>query len=88
MHLTHSIDYIDFKYIWVHGSNSLGFFVAEIPFLAFFLALHWERKRYGKLGPSPCYFQSEVLCAYLVLDLLLQGFFGPNTILDHILIPW
>ena len=38
MHLKHSTDYIDSKYIyiWVHGSNSLGgFFVAEILFLAF-----------------------------------------------------
>ena len=25
MYLKHSTDYIDSKYIWVHGSNSLGF---------------------------------------------------------------
>ena len=32
MYLKHSPDYIDSKYIWVHGSNSLGSSVfAEIP---------------------------------------------------------
>ena len=36
MYLKYSTDYIDSKYIWVHRSNSLGFFVAEIPFLTFF----------------------------------------------------
>ena len=61
--------YIDSKYMWVHGSNSLGSSpLAEIPFLAF-LALHRERKRCGQVGPSPCYFQSEVVYAYRVLDL-------------------
>ena len=40
MPLKHPQDYIDSKYIWVHGSNSLSSSVlAEIPFLAF-LALH------------------------------------------------
>ena len=40
MYLKHSPDYIDSKYIWVHGSNSLGSSAfAEIPFLEF-LALH------------------------------------------------
>ena len=40
MYLKHSPDYIDSKYIWVHGSNSLGSSVfVEISFLAF-LALH------------------------------------------------
>ena len=33
-------DYIDYKYIWVHGSHSLGSSIfAQIPFLAF-LAIH------------------------------------------------
>ena len=51
------------------GSNSLGSSVfAEIPFLAF-LALHRERKRCGQVGPSPYYSESEVVYAYLVLDL-------------------
>ena len=27
MYLKRSTDYIDSKYIWVHGSNSLGFFL-------------------------------------------------------------
>ena len=36
MYLKHSPDYINSKYIWVHGSNSLGSNVsAEIPFFAF-----------------------------------------------------
>ena len=51
-YLKHSPDYIDSKYIWVHGSNSLGSSVfAEIPFLAF-LALHREKKRCGQVGTS------------------------------------
>ena len=33
MHLKHTPDYIDSKYIWIHESNSLGSSVlAEIPF--------------------------------------------------------
>ena len=40
IYIKHSPDYIDSKYIWVLGSNSLSSSVfAEIPFLAF-LALH------------------------------------------------
>ena len=36
MYSKDSSDYIDSKYIWVHGSNSLGSSVsAEIPFLTF-----------------------------------------------------
>ena len=67
MYLKHSPDYIDSKYIWVHGSNSLGSSVfAEIPLLAS-LALHRER-RCGQVGPSQCYFESEVY-AYQVLNL-------------------
>ena len=61
MYLKHSSDHIDSKYIWVHGSNSLGSSVfAKIPFLAF-LALHRERRRCGQVGPSPCYSESEVI---------------------------
>ena len=69
MYLKHPPDYIDSKYIWVHRFNSLGSSVfGEIPFLAS-LALHRERKRCGQMGTSPCYSQSEVVYAYLVLDL-------------------
>ena len=69
IYIKDSTDYINSKYIWVHGSNSLGSSVfAEIPFLAF-LALHRERKRCGQVGTSPCYSQSEVVYAYQVLDL-------------------
>ena len=68
-YLKHSTDYIDSKYMWVHGSNSLGSSVfAEIPFLAF-LALHRERKKCGRVETSPCYTQSEIVYAYQVLDL-------------------
>ena len=71
----HSLGYIDSKYIWVHGSNSLGSSTsAEIPFLSYF-SLHRERKRCGLVGPSPCYSQSEVVYAYQVLDLMLQRIF-------------
>ena len=69
MHLKHSPDCIDSKYIWIHGSNSISSSVfVEIQFLAF-LALHRERKRCGQVGLSPCYSQSEVVYAYQVLDL-------------------
>ena len=69
MYLKYSPDYIDSKYIWFHWSNSLDLSVfAKISFLAF-LALHRERKRCGQLKPSPCYLQSEDVCAYQVLDL-------------------
>ena len=69
MYLKHSPDYINSKYIWIHGSNSLGSSVFdEIPFLAF-LGLHRERRWCGQVGPSPCYSQSEFVHAYQVLDL-------------------
>ena len=65
----HTLDFIDSKYIWVHVSISLGSSVfTEIPFLAF-LALHRERKRCGQVGPSPYYFQSEVVYTYQVIYL-------------------
>ena len=65
MYLKHSLNYIDSKYMWVHGSNSLGSSVsAEIPFFAFF-SLHRERTRNGLVGPSPC---------------SSKGFSGQNTI--------
>ena len=44
MYLKYFPDYIDSKYIWVHGSDSLGSSVmAEIPFLAFLLFTGKER---------------------------------------------
>ena len=64
MYLKHSPDYIDFKYIWVHGSSSLGCNVSvEISFLVL-LALHRERKRCVLVGPSLRYSKSEVVYAY------------------------
>ena len=55
MYSKHSLNYIDSKYIWVHGYNSLGSSVfVEIPFLAF-LASHRGMKRCGQVGPCPCY---------------------------------
>ena len=69
MCLKHSPEYIDFKYIWVHGSISLGSSVfTEIQFLAF-LALH--RKRRGVARWNPAHVTSELSCVYTyqVLDL-------------------
>ena len=44
IYLKRSPDYTDSKYIWIHGSNSLGSRVlAEIQFLTF-LDLHRERR--------------------------------------------
>ena len=52
MYLKRSTDYIDSKYIWVHGSNSLGvFFVAEIPFLAF-LPYTGKKRGVAKWNPA------------------------------------
>ena len=69
MHLKNRPDYIDSKYILVHGSNCLGSSVlAEIQFLAF-LVYHSKSKRCGQVGPSPFYSQGEVIHAYQLLDL-------------------
>ena len=58
MYLKHSPEDIDSKYVWVHGSNSLGSSVFdEIPFLA----LHRERKRNGQVEPSPYYSLSQIV---------------------------
>ena len=63
IYLKYFPDYIDSKYIWVHGSNSLVSSVfSEIPFLAF-LAFH-NGKEMCQVVPSPCYIQSEVVYAY------------------------
>ena len=52
MPLKHPPDCIDSKYIWVHGSNSLGSSVlAEIPFLAF-LALHRKGRGVARWDPA------------------------------------
>ena len=65
----YTLDFIDSKYIWVHGFISQGSRVSiEILFLAF-LALHREKKRCGQVEPSPCYFQSEVVYTYQVINL-------------------
>ena len=75
MYSKHSPDYIDSKYIYIHIymgslSNSLGssVFFTDIPFLAL-IALHRERLRCGQEGHSPYHSQSEVVCAYQVLNL-------------------
>ena len=52
-YLKHSTDYIDSKYIWVHGSNSLGGFLLLKYHFWHFFALHRERKRCGQVEPSP-----------------------------------
>ena len=67
MYLKHSPNYIDSKYIYEFMGLTpyVQVFFPEILFLAF-LALHWERKRYGQLGPCTYYSQNEVKCAYQV----------------------
>ena len=53
MYLKHYPDKIDSKYIWDHGSNSLGSSdFAEIPVWNP-LALHRERKRCNPLSVTP-----------------------------------
>ena len=47
----------------------------EVPFVAFFLALYTERKRFGWMGPTPCYSQSQIMSACQVLGLYLLSFF-------------
>ena len=61
MYSNHPLDYIDSKYIWVHGSNSIGSSIlfADIPYLAI-LVYHRKRMKCGQVGPSPCYSQSEL----------------------------
>ena len=50
MYLKQSPDFIDSKYIWVHGSNSQGSSVsAEIPFLVF---LAFTRKGVARWDPA------------------------------------
>ena len=69
MYLKHSQENTDSKYIWVHGSISLGSSVfTEIPFLAI-LVLHRERERCSQVEPSRCYSQSQIVYAYQVSDL-------------------
>ena len=73
-YLKHSPDYIDSKYIWIHGSNYLGSSVfAEISFFLFFvvafLDLRRERRRCGQVGPILCYSENEVVYKYQVLNL-------------------
>ena len=87
MYLKHSPDYIDSKYIRVHGSNSLGSGVfTEIPFLAF-LVLHRERKRCGQVGPSPCYSQSGHICIPSFRS-VAQRLYLPFTIIGYFSLPW
>ena len=68
----------------VRRSNSLGPSIIQ-KFLLFFLwhfsALHTNGKRCSQEGSRPCYSQSQVVHAYHVLSLSLQGltkvpFFG------------
>ena len=69
MYLKHPPDYIDSNYILVHETNFPGSSVcANVPFLAF-LMLDSKGKRCGQVEHSPHYSQSEVVCAYQVLEL-------------------
>ena len=62
-------DYIDSKYIWVHGSNSLSSSVFAKNSIFGIFSLHRERKKCGQVGSSPSYFHSEVVYTYQVLNL-------------------
>ena len=68
----------DSKYIWDCVSNSLGPSVIQKFHLGHSLALHTKRKRCGQLGPSPCHSLSQVVYAYQVLGMPLQGIVWPN----------
>ena len=87
MHLKYPRDNIDSKYMWVHGSNSLGSsFLAEIPFLTF-LALHRKGRSVARWNPA--HVTPRV-------KLYMQPSFGstapwvfwPNTIFRYLSLPW
>ena len=79
MYLKHSTDYIDSKYIWVHGSNSLGFFVAEIPFLAIFFFWPYTGKGRGVAKWDPAQVNPK-----LKLHVLSFRFVSPRDFLAKI----
>ena len=66
MYLKHPPDYIDSKYIWIHGliPKVQVFMQMYLLFFFAFLAIHRIRKRCGKVRSSPCYSQSEVIYAH------------------------
>ena len=72
MYLKHSTNYIDSKYIWIHGYNS-RFFVAEIPFLAFFF-LTQGKEEVWPIGTQPRLIPN---CSYIckILNLLVLDIF-------------
>ena len=45
-----------------------------------------ERRRCGQVGPRPCYSKSEVIYVYLILKMLLLGFFWQKYHFWHFLI--
>ena len=59
----------------VHRSNSFGPIVIQKFFICHLFSLHTNGKRCNQEGVSPFYSQSQVVYAYKVLSLLLQGFF-------------
>ena len=64
MHSKHFSDYIDPKYIWVHGSISLGSSVfAEIPFFGIFSLT--QRKEKVWLGGTQAMLLPELSCVYI-----------------------
>ena len=52
MYLKCSTNYIDFKYIGFMGLTPWGFFVAEIPFLAFFWSYSGKGRGVAKWDPA------------------------------------
>ena len=57
-----------------HESNSLGPSFIHKFFLWYFFPLHTNGKRCSQEGSHPCYSQSQVVYAYHILSLSLQGF--------------
>ena len=69
------------KYIlkWICGSNYFGQIVIQKLFFFHLFCLHINRKWCSKEGSRPYQFQSQFVCAYDVLSLLLQGVLLPKN---------
>ena len=68
MHLKHSPECIDSKYIWIHGSISLGSSVFTEILLLVFLALHRKGRGVARWNPASVTL-SQVVYTYQVLNL-------------------
>ena len=72
----------------VCGPNSLGpSLIQNFFFLALF-ALHTNEIRCNQEGFHPCYSQSQIVYAYHVLNLSLQGIVGQSTFFGFFFWAW